>query len=188
MIGRIYTEVIGNLRSPEWAERLKEAEVEFLDLDQWVAQKSRFVATSRRGHAIAVALHQRCGLKEGDLLHFDPVRNFALAIHLLPSDVLVVSLDGLKALSAEEREATLFELGHAIGNQHWPALMHHGEIFLPLVADRKVMSAVLESHRFQGLSYQFRTGEEVIPHLSPSEIRSLFGAAEPSTKHHGHGE
>ena len=187
-MGRIYTEVIGNLREPEWAERLKEVEVEYLDLDQWVAQKSRFVATSRRGHSIAVALHQRCGLKEGDLLHFDPAQGHALAIHLLPSDVLVIGLEGLKPLSSEEREATLFELGHAIGNQHWPALMHHGEVFLPLVADRKVMSAVLESHRFQGLRYQFRTGEEVIPHLTPTEIRSLFGAAEPHTEHHDHCE
>ncbi len=180
-MGRIYTEVLGNLRTPEWAERLEKCTMDHLDLDRCMAQRSRFVAKTRAGHMIAVALHRRVGLREGDVIDYDPLRHSALVVHLLPGEVLVVAL-----AEGADRDEALFALGHAIGNQHWPALMRKGEIFIPLVADRKVMQAALESHRIEGLRFQFRDGEEVIPHLSPSEIRILFGGAEPQPNHHDH--
>ena len=40
---KIYTEIIGNLQDPEWMKKAREAEIEYIDLDQWTAQKSRFV-------------------------------------------------------------------------------------------------------------------------------------------------
>ena len=40
---KIYSEIIGNINTDaNWAGELKEAEIEYLDLDQWTAQKSRF--------------------------------------------------------------------------------------------------------------------------------------------------
>ena len=42
---KIYTEIIGNIhQGSEWAEKLKNLEVEYVDLDQRTAQKSRFLA------------------------------------------------------------------------------------------------------------------------------------------------
>lgn len=43
---KIYTEIIGNLDDPAWRERAEGAEIETIDLDQWTAQKSRFVVRS----------------------------------------------------------------------------------------------------------------------------------------------
>ena len=47
---KIYTEIIGNLHDPEWAERARGAEIEFIDLDQWTAQKSRFAVKGDRAN------------------------------------------------------------------------------------------------------------------------------------------
>ena len=53
---KIYTEIIGNLHDPEWAERARGAEIEFIVLDQWTAQKSRFAVKGDRDNEYAVAL------------------------------------------------------------------------------------------------------------------------------------
>ena len=45
---KIYTEIIGNLQDPEWVKKAREAEIEYIDLDQWTAQKSRFVVKGDR--------------------------------------------------------------------------------------------------------------------------------------------
>ena len=37
---KIYTEIIGNLQDPEWVKKAREAEIEYIDLDQWTAQKA----------------------------------------------------------------------------------------------------------------------------------------------------
>jgi urease accessory protein len=46
---------------------------------------------------------------------------------------------------------------------------------VPLTVDRKVMAAVMNAPAFQGLSYEFVPGANVIPHLAPHEARRLFG-------------
>ena len=49
---KIFSEVIGNMTTdPQWAEKLKNTKIEYLELDQWTAQKSRFIAKgSVQGH------------------------------------------------------------------------------------------------------------------------------------------
>ena len=42
---KIFSEVIGNMTTdPQWAEKLENTKIEYLELDQWTAQKSRFIA------------------------------------------------------------------------------------------------------------------------------------------------
>lgn len=45
----IFTEIIGNMHQPEWHQKLHDAEIESIFLDQWTAQKSRFLAKSDSG-------------------------------------------------------------------------------------------------------------------------------------------
>ena len=54
---------------------------------------------------------------------------------------------------------TCVELGHALGNQHWPALVKDTRVFVPLTVDRKVMASVMNTHRFEGIRYEFVPGE-----------------------------
>lgn len=178
--------VVGNSHDHPWAERLAALRPDHLELDQWSAQRSRFVAFSEAGRRVAVALERGQRLRDGDILRFDAERGEALVVRLRLSQVLVIDLAGLEELPLQEHLQTLFELGHAIGNQHWPAVIHRRRLYLPLVMDRKVMESVLLSHRFAGISHHFEEGQEVIPHLSPHEIRRLFGGSITTSGHHPH--
>ncbi len=73
---------------------------------------------------------------------------------------------------------TCVELGHALGNQHWPALVKGTRVFVPLTVDRKVMASVMNTHRFEGIRYEFVPGDDIVPYLAPHESRRLFGGAE----------
>lgn len=185
---RIIRQVVGNSRDCPWAERLAALQPDHLELDTWSAQRSRFVAQSERGERVAIALERDIKLRDGDILHFDAERGEALVVRLKPSCVLVIELTELEQMPPEEQRRTLFELGHAIGNQHWPAVMQQGRICLPQVIDQQVMRSVLQSHRFEKLSFHFEQGCEVIPHLSPHEIRRLFGARTEAHNDHSHAE
>ena len=51
-------------------------------------------------------------------------------------------------------------------------------VFVPLTVDRKVMASVMNTHRFEGIRYEFVPGGEIVPYLAPHESRRLFGGAE----------
>jgi urease accessory protein len=93
-------------------------------------------------------------------------------------DVMIIHLDELAGQPAEYAMRTCVELGHALGNQHWPALVKDTRVFVPLTVDRKVMASVMNTHRFEGIRYEFVPGEDIVPYLAPHESRRLFGGAE----------
>lgn len=74
--------------------------------------------------------------------------------------------------------ATCVELGHALGNQHWPAVIRGTRVYVPLTIARTVMASVMKTHAFEGISCAFAPGAEVISYLAPHEARRLFGAAD----------
>lgn len=69
---KIYTEIIGNLQDPEWVKKAREAEIEYIDLDQWTAQKSRFVVKGDRENEYAVALKRHSQMLDGDIIEYLP--------------------------------------------------------------------------------------------------------------------
>ena len=69
------------------------------------------------------------------------------------------------------------ELGHAIGNQHWPAVVKGTQVYVPLTVDKKVMLSVMETHHLEGITFEFHQGLEIIPYLAPHELRRLFGGS-----------
>ena len=129
---QIYSEILGNLRDAQWAERAAGDRVEYIDLDQWTAQKSRFVARSETGDEYAVALRRHAQLTDGDILHYDPLNRRIVAFRIRLSDVLVADLSGLAGAPAGELLRRAVELGHAIGNQHWPAVVRGTKVYVPL--------------------------------------------------------
>ncbi len=175
----IFTEIIGNIHSPIWKKRLQEVEAEWIELDRWTAQKSRLAVSGDRGGDYHIALKRHTRLLDGDILLYDAAQQRLVGVRIDLGEVLLIEFDPHALLSEEERLERTFELGHAIGNQHWPAVIKHHRIYLPLVVDRKVMERVLETHHIEGFRYTFRPGEEVIPFLSPHELRRLFGGSAP---------
>ena len=63
---------------------------------------------------------------------------------------MIVHLDDLARLTSAIAMRTCVELGHALGNQHWPALVKGSLVYVPLTVDRKVMASVMNTHRFEG--------------------------------------
>ena len=183
---KIYTEILGNLSSPEWRARISGFDTEFVELDQWTAQKSRFVARGDDGGEYAVALERHSQLSDGDIIEVIPERMKVVALRVRLSDVMVVDLGALAAKSPETVIHMSVELGHAIGNQHWPAVVKGMKIYVPLTVDRKVMESVMRTHRFEDVAFDFQRGERIIPSLAPHEVRRLFGGTGPDSEAHRH--
>ncbi|MCH5229881.1 MAG: urease accessory protein UreE [Muribaculaceae bacterium] len=187
---KIYSEIIGNLNhSDEWKDKLVNAEIDYVFLDQWTAQKSRFLGKGISGTEYPIALARHSQIVDGDILEFDPKNNKAIVLKIELSPVLVVNLNGLAHSKPEDIIRISLELGHAIGNQHWPAVVKGTKVYVPLTVDKKVMMSVMETHHIEGIKYDFQKGVEIIPYLAPHEIRRLFGGAghESHSHEHDHG-
>jgi urease accessory protein len=178
--------VLGNVSDPQWAERLNGASIDILELDQWEAQKNRFRKKTAKGTDLAVALDRGAGIRDGDILLWDAKTATAVEVRIHLREVMIVNLDGLAGLTPQIAMRTCVELGHALGNQHWPVLIKGDRVYVPLTVDRKVMASVMNTHRFENVRYEFVPGSEIVPFLAPHESRRLFGGAEGPVHTHTH--
>ncbi|MDQ8726981.1 urease accessory protein UreE [Bradyrhizobium sp. LHD-71] len=182
--------VLGNARDAVWKDRLHAARIDWLVLDQWEAQKNRFRKHTADNVEIAVATDRNTHLHDGDILVWDENVPCAVVVKVELKAVMVIDLTQAMAQPPELSMRTCVELGHAIGNQHWPAIVKGNKVFVPLTLDQKVMSSVMRTYAFPGITYDFVPGAEVIPYLAPHEARRLFGGADSSGhahSHHAHG-
>ncbi len=179
--------VVGSSHDPEWQGRLDGAAVDHLLLDQWDAQKSRLRKATLGGVELALSLDRASHLHDGDILVWDGAARRAIVARIELNEVMVVEIEDDPSAAPETTARTLFELGHALGNQHWPAVVKGARIFVPLTVDRKVMASVMKTHAFPRIRYDFRPGVEVIPYMTPHEARRLFGGASAPSHAHGHG-
>jgi urease accessory protein len=180
--------VLGNERDEPWLTRLREARADPLHLDQWQAQKNRFRLKTEAGTELAVALQRDSHLHDGDILAWDEATCTAIVARVRLQDVLVIHLRELLGNDQQTLVRTCFELGHALGNQHWPAVVKGTTVYVPLTVDRNVMASVMRTHAFAGISFEFIPGSEVIPYLAPHEARRLFGGADATPHSHAPGQ
>ena len=170
--------ILGNVSDPAWAARLASGTLETLALDHWEAQKNRFRKKTASGVEVAVSLDRGAFLRDGDVLMWDAATGRGVVAMISLRDVMIIHLDELGSQPPEIAMRTCVELGHALGNQHWPALVKGTRVFVPLTVDRKVMASVMNTHRFEAIRYEFAPGEDIVPYLAPHESRRLFGGAE----------
>lgn len=178
--------VLGNSAEPQWAARLGAVAVDELALDHWEAQKNRFRKKTAAGVDLAVSLDRGTFIRNGDVLLWDAAAGRAVVARISLRDVMIIHLDAMADATPDIALRTCVELGHALGNQHWPALVKGNHVYVPLTVDRKVMSSVMNTHRFEGISYEFVPGSDIVPYLAPHESRRLFGAAEGPVHTHAH--
>lgn len=178
--------VLGNSQDAVWKKRLDSANVDWLVLDQWEAQKNRFRKHTAGDVEVAVALDRNTHLHDGDILLWDREIPRAVVVKVELKPVMVIDLSAVMTQPPELSLRTCLELGHALGNQHWPAVIKDGKVFVPLTLDQKVMSSVMRTYGFPGVSFDFVPGAEVIPYLAPHEARRLFGGAESAVHSHDH--
>ncbi|MBQ8864353.1 MAG: urease accessory protein UreE [Rikenellaceae bacterium] len=181
---KIYDKIVGNCHTEHWQRVLADTEVETITLDQWQAQKSRLVAEGDRGGRYPIALARGRHLADGDILSYEPDNRRAVVVRLTLGEVMVCDLMRLIDATSSDAIHRAVELGHALGNQHWPAVVKSLRVYVPLTTDRRVMESVMTTHRLEGVTWEFVSAEEVIPYLAPHEIRRLFGGAEHTSAHH----
>jgi urease accessory protein len=178
--------VLGNAAEDRWICKLEGAAVDVLVLDQWEAQKSRLRRLTDGGMEVAISLDRGTQLRDGDVLVWDEPRRHAVVARITLKDVMVLEVGKAMERSPEVVVQTCIELGHALGNQHWPAIVKGTQVYVPLTVDRAVMASVMNTHAFGAVTYGFVRGDEVIPYLAPHEARLLFGAAERPGHGHSH--
>lgn len=184
---KIFNDIVGNLYvDTDLAAKLADYHIERIALDQWTAQKSRFIVTGDHGTECAVALKRNHRLVEGDVLEVDDEGRRAIVASIELNPVFVIDLAAVEALDKLQIIQTCIELGHAIGNQHWPAVIKGTKVYVPLTVDRKVMQSVMDTHAIPGITYTFEAGADVIPYLAPHEIRNLFGGTSQESHAHVH--
>ncbi|MBB3929774.1 urease accessory protein [Kaistia hirudinis] len=175
---------LGNLSDPVWRERAAHARLDPLVLEQWEAPKNRLRKASEGGIELAISLPRSEHLHDGDVLHFDAANNIIVAARIALKEVLVIELEGLESLSPAEILRTCFELGHGLGNQHWPAVIKGTTVYVPLSVDQKVMASVMRTHAYQHVTTRFAPGEEIAAKLDAKEVRLLFAGADATPHHH----
>jgi urease accessory protein len=178
--------IVGNVNEASWKKQLEGATLDYLSLDQWQAQKNRFRKNSEGGVELAVSLERNSHLRHGDILLWEAAARKAIVARIQLQEVLVIQLSGSLTQPQEALARTCFELGHALGNQHWPAVVKGTKVYVPLTVDRNVMASVMKTHAFPGITYEFVPGTEVIPYLAPHEARRLFGGANATPHSHAH--
>jgi urease accessory protein len=183
---KVIETLLGNAEDPAWKVRLENARVDVLSLDQWQAQKNRFRRKTDGGIDLAISLERNIHLHDGDVLFWDNASRLAIITRIQLKDVMVIRLDGLLLQAPNLLGRTCLELGHALGNQHWPAVVKGTSVYVPLTVNQQVMNSVMKTHAFEGITYEFVPGKTVIAYLSPHESRKLFGGAESVPHSHIH--
>lgn len=183
----IIQQTLGNEQDAAWRERLAAATIDALRLDQWEAQKSRLRKATEGGVELALSLDRATQLRDGDVLHWSEADGRAVVARIALNDVMIVDLNRALGGSPADVVRTIFELGHALGNQHWPAIVKGERVYVPLTVDRKVMASVMKTHAFADISYTFAPGVEVLPYMTPHDARRLFGGAGQASHAHPHG-
>jgi urease accessory protein len=168
--------ILGCATEGAWPGRLARATVDLLHLDQAEALKSRLRKTTDAGLEVAISLDRGVQLRDGDILRWDQASRTAIVARVDLGEVLVIDigalLDGPRAVSL----ARCVELGHALGNQHWPAVVKGTQVYVPLMVSRPVMASVMKTHSLADVRYWFAPGAQIITRLTPGEARRLLGA------------
>lgn len=167
--------ILGRATEAGWPERLRHARVDVLRLGQAEAQKSRLRKSTEGGVEVAVSLDRGTQLSDGDVLLWDEARRTALVARVDLADVLVIELDAVLSGPRDAAVATCVRLGHALGNQHWPAVAKGTRVYVPLTVARSAMESVMKTHDFNYVTFGFVSGSEVVRLLTPQETRLLFG-------------
>lgn len=176
--------VLGNINHPEGGVPPNgDYRHDVLVLEQWEAQKSRCRKKSQLGYDIGLSLDRNVRLNDGDILLYDEKENYLLTVKIQLRCVMVVDLGRFGEGDVVDLLGKAFELGHAMGNQHWKAIIKGYCVFVPLVVNENMLVSVMKSHGYTEGEYYFTEGEKVLPVLTASESRLLFGGAEEAHTH-----
>ncbi len=133
------------------------------------AQKGRLRIQTDKGTPLGLSLGRGTALRDGDVLYLDESQGRMIVARLTPEEVLVVTV---KPAAAADLIRVAVQLGHVLGNQHWPVKIDGTSVYVPVSVDKKVMETVLKTYDLQGIEYRFEQESvgvisRVVPHEHP---------------------
>ncbi len=140
---------------------------ETVELTPLEAQKGRLRTATDKGTPLGMSLGRGTVLRDGDVLYLNEVEGRMIVARLKPEEVLVITVK--PAASAADLLRVAVQLGHVLGNQHWPVKIEGTSVYVPVSVDKKVMETVLKTYDLQGIEYRFEQGSvgvisRVVPH------------------------
>lgn len=172
----IINKVVGNLSNIDPKHINYERDI--VKLDPWESNKSRIRKTSKLGQEIAISLDRGDHLHNQDILFIDDENSRLIIVDIKLKNVLKITL------SDDIHNETLFKLGHALGNQHWPAILKNNCVYVPLYVDEKIMRSMLKTHNFNEIDVEFIEGDALAHLLEASEFRLLFSGDDTTAHKH----
>lgn len=127
-VAQIY---LGNIhQNPALADRLSEAKTNQqlleVNLHQSDRAKGRISCTSTSGMAIGIIKSRELKIQTGDL--YQTEQNYLLLVTLIAEKVLILSLPQ----ETNNTEVQLVQLGHLLGNQHYPIQIKNQKVYVRL--------------------------------------------------------
>lgn len=178
--------VLGNVRDDEalaaaMDEHHADGTLERVEIDAAERVKSRLRVTTDAGADLGIVADAPA-LRDGDVLVAEADR------------LVVLTFASREALAIDLPEdaapATLVELGHRVGNQHWDLAVRDGTAYVPLDADLAIVEDVLDDALPADASTRVETVDGAL--FVEDDRESAAGATRPAghdTDHdHTHGE
>ncbi len=143
---------------------------ETVDLTPLEAQKGRLRTITDQGTPLGMSLGRGSVLRDGDVLYLNESEAKMIVARLKPEEVLIITIK--PAASTAELLKVAVQLGHVLGNQHWPVKVEGTSVYVPVSVDKKVMETVLKTYDLPGIEYRFEQGtvgaiSRMIPHAHP---------------------
>ena len=147
---------------------------ETVELTPAEAQKGRFRTVTNKGTPLGISLGRGTIVRDGDVLYLNEPEERMIVARLKPEQVLMITVK--PAGSPADLLRIALQLGHVLGNQHWPVKIEGMSVYVPVSVDRKVTETVLRTYNLEGIEYRFEQGSvgaisRVIPleHPHPHE-------------------
>jgi urease accessory protein len=134
------------------------------------AQKGRLRTATDKGTPVGLSLGRGTALRDGDVLYLNKAEERMIVARLKPEEVLVITLK--PAAFPGELLRVAVQLGHVLGNQHWPVKIEGTSVYVPVSVDKQVMETVLKTYDLPGIEYRFEHGSigvisRAVPHEHP---------------------
>jgi urease accessory protein len=161
--------IVGSTTDPDLGDKIAAHEaagtLETVTLDNVDRQRSRLRVESDAGTDLGV-LVDKPELSEGDILVLED--DWAAIVTFESREAFVIELP------ESALPATIVELGHRIGNQHWDISVEKQTVYVPVEADKTIIEDVLGPY----LPDDTETWYEIV------DAEQFMNDASPS---HGHG-
>ncbi|MEM8721176.1 MAG: urease accessory protein UreE [Cyanobacteria bacterium P01_G01_bin.39] len=147
-VAQIY---LGNInQNPELAKLLSTATCLEVSLTASDRYKGRIHAYTDLGVGVGIIKDRDHALNSGDIFKINSEK--LILINLQEAEVMVLDLSNLEShVGAME----IFNLGHVLGNHHYPIMIQEQKIYVQLVTNKYILEKLIEELSIPGLQFSY---------------------------------